>query len=93
MELHVCDENDITLPNWIGATSLTLEEIGAVAVLGCVQSGVSFKELDVRFQSPEMAAALASLKEKGVFKPTMQEVGDGRVVLQLNVDLDVVAPK
>lgn len=91
MELHLRNTDDIELPGWIGASKLTLSEIGAVAVLACLQNGDQSKGLAERMTSPEMKDALAALKEKGVFNPSVVKDG-GKTRITLGVELDVVAP-
>ena len=85
MELQLAPDEEITLPDWIGATSLSLAEIGAVACLACMKNGN--KESAARMQTEEMAAALGTLKEKNVLQVSLE----GKR-LSMEIDLDAVAP-
>ena len=86
MELQIASDDEITLPDWIGATSLTLAEIGAVACPACMKNGN--KESGARMQTEEMAAALGTLKEKNVLQVSLE----GKR-LSMEIDLDAVAPE
>lgn len=85
--LKLEDQNEIDLPDWIGGTSLTLAEIGAVACLGCLQSGSEVPEVRERIGTLEMAEAILSLKAKGVLTAT---INGNRVAME--IDLDAVLP-
>jgi hypothetical protein len=85
--LKLEDQNEIELPDWIGGTTLTLAEIGAVACLACLQAGSEVPEVMERIGTPEMAEAMQSLKAKGILSVTMN--GD-RVAMSL--DLDAARP-
>lgn len=87
LTLKIDDQDEISLPDWIGGTSLTLEEIGAIACFACLQNGSEVPEVSERIGTPEMAAAMGTLKEKGVLKATL----NGNRVL-LEIDLDAVMP-
>ncbi len=83
--LKLAAANEITLPNWIGATSLTLAEIGAVACLACMKDGN--KESAARMDTEEMSEALRTLKEKNVLQLSLEGKS-----LSMTIDLDVLAP-
>lgn len=87
LTLKIEDQSTIELPDWIGGTSLTLEEIGALACFACLQNGSKVPEVSERIGTPEIAAAMGTLKEKGVLKATLN---GNRVSLE--IDLDVVMP-
>ena len=87
LRLKIEDQNEIELPDWIGGTSLTLAEIGAVACLGCLRSGSEVPEVMERIGTPEMAEAMGSLKAKGV----LQAFFDGARI-SVEIDLDAVLP-
>lgn len=82
LELTLKNDDEITLPASIAGSSLTLAEIGAVAVLACLQNG---EEIPARINSDEMQDAMFSLKDKGVFRPSF---ADGKVII--TVDLEAV---
>lgn len=85
--LKLEDQNEIELPDWIGGTTLTLAEIGAVACLACLRAGSQVPEVMERIGTPEMAEAMQSLKAKGVIDVVMH--GD-RVAM--SIDLDAARP-
>lgn len=85
MEMKLAYNAEITLPDWIGATSLTLAEIGAVACLACMINGN--QESADRMQTEEMAAALRTLKDKNVLRVSAE---GGHLSMEIN--LDAVAP-
>lgn len=87
ISLKIEDQDEITLPDWIGGTSLTLAEIGAIACFACLQNGSEVPEVSERIGTEEMARAMGSLKEKGVMKA--QLVGSR---LSVEIDLDAVSP-
>jgi hypothetical protein len=87
LRLKLEDQNEIDLPDWIGGTTLTLAEIGAVACLGCLQAGSEVPEVMERIGTLEMAEAMQSLKAKGVLSATMN---GNRVTME--IDLDAVLP-
>lgn len=89
MELELQNPNTIELPAWIGRSNLTLPEIGAIAVLACLQNGE--KDLEDRMASPEFQKTAKSLSDREVFKASVKKV-DGHVRVTLEIDLDVVAP-
>lgn len=88
--LQIKSEDEICLPDWIAASSLSLSEIGAVACLACMPTwaGGYQKEMLERIGSKEMDAAMCSLRDKGVFTGNIS----GKEI-KLNVDLDVIAPE
>lgn len=90
LKLRLEPEDEIHLPDWIAATSLTLEEIGAVAVMACfeTQAGGYDELLAARLKTPEMTSALKQLESKGVF-----HMGISRGNVHMHLDLDVVAPE
>lgn len=83
MELTIKNDDEITLPSWIGGSKLTLAEIGAVATLACLEIDGDSEHLAARMGSPEMAEAVKGLKEKGVFKVS---VGGNEVGMTLDLD-------
>lgn len=89
LTLEIKSEDEICLPDWIAASSLSLAEIGAVACLACIPSwaGGYQKEMLERINSADMTSAMRSLEEKGVFKG---DISGKR--LQMSVDLDLIAP-
>ena len=87
MNLKIDDDNEISLPDWIGGTTLTLAEIGAVACLGCLQAGSEVPEVSERIETPEMTEAMQSLKAKGVIKIA---INGNRVSME--IDLNAVTP-
>ena len=84
IEFTIDNHDEITLPDWIGGSKLTLAEIGAVAVLACLTSNGDDADLAARISSPEMKEATEGLKEKGVFKIALV---DG--VVKIEIDLDM----
>jgi hypothetical protein len=87
MNLKIEDQNEIELPDWIGGTSLTLSEIGAIACMGCIRNGSEVPEVMERLEKQEMVEALASLQAKGVLS---LELTDNK--LSVEIDLDAVLP-
>lgn len=88
--LQIKNEDEISLPSWIAATSLTLSEIGAIACLACAQTEGAHPELTSdRLSHPDMSDAIIALKEKGVFK--VEATGPNKIKLIFN--LNVIAPK
>ena len=87
LKLKIDEQDEISLPDWIGGTSLTLAEIGAIACFGCLQNGSEVPEVSERIGTPEMTEAIKSLKDKGVIK---MEINGNRVSME--IDLDVVLP-
>lgn len=87
LNLKIDEQDEISLPDWIGGTSLTLSEIGAIACFGCLQNGSEVPEVSERIGTPEMTEAIKSLKDKGVIK---MEINGNRVSME--IDLDVVLP-
>ncbi len=85
MKFKIDDDGEITLPDWIGGSKLTLAEIGAVAVFACLTNNGDDTGLAEKISSPEMKKAIEGLKEKGVFKVTF---ADGEA--KIEIDLDVV---
>lgn len=81
------EQDEISLPCWIGGTSLTLEEIGAITCFACHQSGCEVPEVSERIGTPEMAVAIGTLQKKGLLKATL----NGNRVL-LEIDLAAVMP-
>lgn len=77
-------DNQIVLPSWIGGTSLTISEIGAIA---CFASDWDIPEVAARLKTPEMAAAMQSLRQQGIMK--MEPYGNRVTVV---IDLDVLLP-
>lgn len=90
LTLQIKDEDEICLPDWIGSSSLSLTEIGAVACLACLetQGGGHMELLSKRLTSLEFKAVLTSLQKKGVLKSSLN--GNH---LSMELDLDVVAPE
>lgn len=90
LNLNIENRGVIELPDWLGATSLTLSEVGAVAVLTCMQSqeGELPPEMNERFVCDDMLAAMMSLREKGVLDASVTDEG----VIRMSVNLDAVAP-
>lgn len=95
ISLRLDNDNEITLPSRLVASSLTLAEIGAVACYACVIASLDNGDLErhqdtikERMGSPEMLAAIESLKAKGVIKPPVLSGNS----LSLELDLDVVLP-
>jgi predicted transcriptional regulator len=88
--LHLKSEEEICLPDWIAVTSLTLEEIGAVAVMACLetQAGGYEELLAARLRTPEMKCAMRSLQTKGVFSVSIK-----KGAADMRLDLDAVAPE
>lgn len=83
----VFDEPDeITLPAWVGRTSLSLSEIGAVCVLACMQKEGIHPMLE-RLESREMITASMALQEKGILK-----VSISGPKVEMLVCLDSVTP-
>ena len=87
LTLKIEDQDEICLPDWIGGTSLTLAEIGVITCFACLQNGSEVLEVSERIDTPEMAEAIKSLKDKGVIKT---EIDGNRVSME--IDLDVVMP-
>lgn len=87
LTLKIEDQDEICLPDWIGGTSLTLEEIGAITCFGCLQNGSEVPEVAARIGTPEMSRTMESLKAKGVLKASL---AGNRVSVE--IDLDVVLP-
>ena len=87
LNLKIDEQSAITLPDWIGGTSLTLAEIGAVACFACLQNGSEVPEVSERIGTPEMKEALESLRDKGVIK---MQINGNRISIE--IDLDVVLP-
>lgn len=86
IELAVKSEDEITLPAGLATSQLTLSEIGAVAVLACLECQCdNYEALKQRLASPEMLAAIKRLKELGV----LAAVVEGRTVT-LQVKLDAI---
>ncbi len=85
MGLELKQEDEISLPDWIGETSLTLAEIGAVVCLACAQKG---NQAAFRIGDENMAKACDTLKEKGVL---IAEIKGKK--LSIHLDLNVVAPE
>jgi len=82
LTLNVRSDDEITLPAWIGATNLSLAEIGALAVILCL--GTEFGEgAGERLKSPEMMKAVVGLKDKGLMDLTFEN-GAWHVKLDLN---------
>ena len=87
MTLKLADQDTIELPDWIGGTSLTLEEIGVIAVLACVQNGSAVPEVTARLGTLETAKCLQSLQHKKVMVGHV--VGDR---VKIEIDLLAVLP-
>lgn len=87
LNLRIDTEDEINLPNWLGETSLTLEEIGVVACLACMQTGNVSDEMGERMSAEDTIRVMGSLKVKGVMKSAM----NGNT-LSLQIDLNGVAP-
>ena len=85
MELQLTNDDEITLPAWIGTTDLTLAEIGAIASLSCLSAYGDDAKLAERINSAAMKEAMQGLKDKGVIR---LEIEDGSVGIKL--DLDVI---
>ena len=84
MEFEFKNEDEITLPDWIGGSKLTLAEIGAVAVFACLTNNGDDTGLAEKISSSEMKKAVEGLKEKGVFKVTFAD-GEAKVEIDLDV--------
>jgi len=67
----------------MGGSKLTLNEIGVVVCLSCMDLDPESETLVARIASDEFKQAIEGLKEKGVLKFEMK---DG--VLNMQVDLD-----
>lgn len=87
LRLKIEDQNEIELPDWIGGTTLTLSEIGAVTCLACLRAGSEVPEVVERLGTPEMAEAMKSLKTKGVLSATRN--GNR---LSIDIELKTVLP-
>ncbi len=85
MKLQIHTDNEIALPDWLGSSSLTLSEIGAVVCLACVQCG-NMKAFE-RMGNNEGKALIESLKAKGILSASL-EAG----VLKIDLDLDAAYP-
>ncbi len=85
--LHLQDQGTILLPDWIGGSTLTLAEIGAIACFHSFQSASEVPEVAARISSPEMAEAIKSLGQKGILQLTQS---GNRVSIE--IDLDPTAP-
>lgn len=88
MNLKIDNENEVTLPNWIAQTSLTLAEIGAVVFVACLQGSPAPQEAFEKMGEPQMLEAIGSLKKMGVLLVSLQ---DNK--LTLGLDLDVLRPQ
>lgn len=88
LHLKIEEQGVIELPDWIGGTSLTLAEIGAIACMACMQNGSEVPELAERVKSVEIGLEIVSLQEKGVL--TAKRDGN-RITLEINID--AVMPK
>ena len=87
MELTLKDSDAIELPGWIGGSTLTLAEIGAVACFCCAEVAPDDDNLARRIASPEFKAAVDGLKAKGVFNTCLVDK-----TLTVQIDLDAVMP-
>lgn len=62
LTLKPYNDEEITLPNWIGETSLTLAEIGAVVCLSCLKSGNTSDAMGERMGAEETTGVLKNLR-------------------------------
>ena len=88
MNLKIDHEDTIELPNWIGGTSLSLAEIGAIACFACVQNKCAIPEVYERLNSEDFGEAVLSLKEQGIIHVELKE---GNVSISLNLDAVIPA--
>jgi hypothetical protein len=86
MKLNLQPDNLISLPDWIGATQLSLSEIGAVVCLACLGEGDEGTKR--RIQTKEFQSAVKSLGRRGMIQPLRDDDGTVRI----EIDLDVIAP-
>lgn len=74
----------IELPDWLAASSLTLEEIGAIVCAASLGSASDIPEMKERMNSPELVNAVMMLCEKKVCAATM-EGNNVSISFKLNV--------
>ena len=92
MEMELGYDDDIvSLPDWLGASTLTISEIGAIFCVACgeTDAGGYPEAWKARMDSKEVVDAMKSLKDRGVIK--VSELPDGGI--SVKIDLDVVAPQ
>lgn len=83
LNLKIEEQGGIELPDWISGTSLTLEEIGTIVAFACLRNGTQVPESMERMKSPEVTAAIVSLKEKGVLKASITE---NKITVDINLE-------
>lgn len=71
MDLELRHPDEFTLPGSIATSTLTLAEIGAVAIFASIEVLGGDDALVKRLQSAELAEAAKGLKAKGVLKIVM----------------------
>ena len=91
LELRLKDDGEIVLPDWIAVSNLSLAEIGTIVCISAMSSmaGGNSDKLGERFSESEVLTCLKSLKDKGVLTVSIENLGN----VKMNLDLDVVAPE
>ena len=87
MHLSFKTPGTIELPDWLAASSLTLEELGAIVCAASLQSASDIPEMQERLNSPELVKVIKTLCEKKVCAATME----GNKV-SISFELNVVMP-
>lgn len=87
LNLRLRQPDSIELPNWLAATTLTLEELGAVVVAACLRDGADMPEMQPRLADPQLMRVVQGLVEKGVCKA----IANGNTI-SIDFDLDSVTP-
>lgn len=87
LQLKLDDLTAIELPAVISGCTLTLEEIATIVAFKCLLAASEVPEVMERMKSPEVTAAIESLKTKGVLTAI---VTDQKI--QVDINLESVMP-
>jgi len=87
MEFFIKNNDEITLPGWIGGSSLTLQEIGAIVCLACLETDGDSEALGARFSSEEFSLCAKPLIERGIVKVSFNKE---KSRMKMDIDLDEI---